>query len=383
MSGQRAWRSGAENTQAVEVHSPFIQDYIERRDRQRELRAWTTAGDDSYSSAWSRTTTWGNRGRPIAEVEVQYQDAAPDGQGGFYYTVGFGVVGGMFHQNAAGEERRLFHRDRFTCDGLAYQAGAKRFVAALGGEEGTTHLVLMDENGRMTRQLTEGDCSDARPSWDPARPDTVLYQSSGLARQANGRVHHGTGEAMELDLDKGEITPLWRREGMDVLLPRRDGQGRLYALIRPSGSAPVSMAEQARRVVRMPWVFAQAVFGFANAFTTMFAQKPLWKAGGPEEMVDAAPTIRILGKQLETKALRKRGGKNAGECASLAPGSWQLWRRDPDGSERKIAGRVSWYALGADGTPYYSTGLAIHAVRAGGEETVYEGPLIESFMLLQ
>lgn len=385
MSGQRAWRGGDKGTTAKEVHSPFIQDYIERRERQRNLRSWTTGsggGGEDYGSTWSRSMIWGNRGRPIAEVEAEYQDVAPDGAGGFYYAVGFGVVGGLFHQNAKGDERRLFHRERFICDGLAFQPDSRRFVAAFGGDHGATHLVLLDENGRMTQGLTEGECRDARPSWDPAQPDTVLYQTSGMARRPDGRREYGPWEAMELNLASGEVTPLWRRDGMDVLLPRSDGQGRLYALMRPSGDAPVSLWAYARGVVHMPWIFAQAVFGFASAFTSVFAHKPLWKAGGPPGQVDAAPSIRILGKQLETKALQTRNKGQATARASLAPESWQLWRRDPDGSEHRIASRVSWFGLDASGTPYYTTGMAIHAYRDGGEETVYEGPLIESFIPL-
>lgn len=383
MSGQRAWRCGAEGSRPEEVQSPFIQDYIERRERQGQFRAWRTGGDGDYASELGRTMTWGRQGRPIAAVEVQYLDAAPDGQGGFYYAVGFGPVGGLFHQNASGEERRLFHREKFTCEGLAFQATSRQFVAALGSEHGMTHLVLLDENGRQTRRLTEGDCNDARPAWDPTRPGRVLYQSSGMARRSDGWAEHGAWEAMELNLEKGEITPLWSREGMDVLLPRRDRRGRLYALIRPSRGAPLSLAEYGRRLALMPVIFAQAVFGFANAFTYMFARKPLWKAGGPAEKVEVAPTIRILGRQLETKALQERGGKNAAARSALAPESWQLWRRDPDGSEHKIANSVSWFALDDNDTPHYTTGLAIHAHRDGNEETVYEGSLVESFVPLR
>ena len=380
MAGQRAWRGNGSKGKSEEVHSPFIRDYIERRERQRDLRAWTSGGDD-HPSAFGRSMTWGGRGLPIEEVEVQYQDAAPDGQGGFYYAVNFGRVGGLFHQNARGDERRLFHRDSFVCDGMAFQPGNNRFVVAFGGDHGMTYLALLDENGRQDQWLTEGDCADARPSWDPARPNVVLYQTSGLARGAGGRVVRAPWEVMELDLDKGETTPLWRRDGIDMLLPRRDGAGRLYALARPNGSAPVSLLEYARGVVSIPWVLAQAVFGFANAFSYMFAQKPLWRAGGPEEKVDSPPAVRVLGKQLETAALQS-GKKKGGGQPSLAPSSWQLWRRDPDGSEHRLADGVSWFALGADGTPYYSTGLAIHACRENGVETVYEGTLMEAFMPL-
>lgn len=384
MSGQRAWRSGAGKNGAEEVHSPFISDYIDRRERQGNFRAWTAGGgeDGGYASTWSRSLIWGGRARPVAPVEAQYEDVTADGAGGFYYAVNFGVVGGLFHQNPAGEERRLFHRERFRCDGLAFQPAERRFAAALDND-GPTHIALLDENGRQTRWLTEGDCVDARPSWDPARPDTVLYQTCGMARRADGRAEFSPWEIMELSVDKGEIVPLWRREGMDVMLPRRDGRGRLYALVRPHGDAPLSWWEFLKRVALMPWILAQAVFGFVNAFTTLFAQKPLWKAGGPLEKVDTAPTIRVLGKQLETEALRRRKEKNPGESPSLAPASWQLWRRDPDGSEHKLAENVSWFALDGEGTPYYTTGLAIHALVDGAKRTVYEGPLIESFVSLK
>lgn len=382
MAGQRAWRNDAKGGETEEIHSPFIQDYIERRERQRELRAWTTAGDDGASGSWARTMTWGKRGVPIASVEVRHQDATSDGGDGFYYAVNFGAVGGLFHQNGAGEERRLFHRERFACEGLSFQPATRRFAAAFGGD-GATHIVLLDENGKQIRWLTEGDCHDAYPAWDPVRPDVVLYQTSGMARRSDGWAEHGTWEAMELDVEKGTLASLWRREDTDVLLPRRDSQGRLYALIRPSGSSPVPWWEYARQAALVPWIFAQAMFGFASAFTSMFARKPLWKAGGSAERVEAAPPIRILGKQLETRALQDRNRRNAAERPSLAPESWQLWRRDPDGGERKIATHVSWYALGADDTPYYSTGLAIHAYREGKEDTVYEGALVESFIPLQ
>lgn len=382
MSGQRAWRSGAAGKAAEEVISPFIQDYIERRERQRELRAWTAEGSGDHASSWSRTMTWGGRGRPIAEVDVQYQDAAADGQGGFYSVVNFGAVGGLFHQNAAGEERRLFHRERFFCDGIDFQADRRRFVVALGGENGATHLALLDENGKQVQWLTEGDSYDARPAWDPAHPDVVVYQTSGMARRADGGVAFSPWEAAELDMGTGDITHPWSREGMDVLLPRRDRQGRLYALLRPAGGAPAPLWEYAQRIALMPVIFAQGVFGFANAFTSIFARKPLWKAGGPPERVDAAPAVRILGRQLETKVLRDQGKARSSGRTSLAPKSWELWRRDPDGGEHRLASGVSWFTLGADDTPLYSTGLAIHARRDDGEETVYQGPLVESFVAL-
>ena len=382
MSNRRIWRSNAANNKPDEIHSPFIQDYIERRDRQRDFRSWTSdRGENGHPSMWSKNLTWGNRGRPIPEVHVQFQDAAPDGEGGYYFTVNFGVVGGLFHHNAQGEERRLFHRERFRCDGLAYQPAGKRFAAAFGAEDGTTHICLLDENGREVRWLTEGDSNDAFPAWDPSRPGTILYQASGLAHRPEGWAEYGAWEAMELNLEKGELSTLWRRDGMDVLLPRRDARGNLYALIRPSGDAPVPWWETARRVALVPWVFVQGVFGFANAFTSMFAQKPLWRAGGPPGKVDSAPAIRVLGKRLETRVLEENG-KVPVERRYLAPASWQLWRRDLEGVESMVADHVSWFALSPDGTPYYTTGLAIHALKNEEIEIVYRGSLIESFMPL-
>ena len=58
--------------------------------------------------------------------------------------------------------------------------------------------------------LGSGDSVDCAPAWIPGAPKRLLFQSSGLARNAEGYiVAQGPASIQKLDMESGSVTPIF------------------------------------------------------------------------------------------------------------------------------------------------------------------------------
>ncbi len=71
---------------------------------------------------------------------------------------------------AAGEERRLFHKNDFYTDGLDFSPERAELVCAVAEEDGAVNVNLYNDEGRYKNVLTGGDSRDTHPRSAERKP---------------------------------------------------------------------------------------------------------------------------------------------------------------------------------------------------------------------
>ncbi|MGC4030361.1 MAG: hypothetical protein QM754_01250 [Tepidisphaeraceae bacterium] len=300
-------------------------------------------------AGWNLT---GNRfgfGLPaIAETRQIHFSGVASAGADLIYTLWTDTVGGLFeYQTGDGFERRLYHRNQFRAGDVQRHPGSGRLAMSLAADAGTVRLGITEPDGRKLRTVTEGDAIDQAPSWVEGQPETLVYQSAGIGRNASGFYAGQSSFAIyRLDLTTGNNDELLVDERHDLLLPRQRADGTLYYIRRPFQGVPrASPWRLLRDILLFPIGVVLAIVHFLNFFSLMFRQKPLITSGGPPSHGQDPKFLMLYGRVIQAdKLLRKRV-----DTSPLVPADWQLIRRSPGGAETVLAKGVGSYDFVQDG----------------------------------
>lgn len=336
-----------------EFVSPFAQEKLEQDLKNHANNAWKyKESDDSQQAMVSRGMLWGGRGAGAKPQRPKATHVVRQGERLYYVLEMTRSNGLFFYDFTRDEENRLFHKEEFAPRGL-FVAPDHTILTTMTAEDHTTHLVELDAQGRLSRQLTSGDCIDEQPFRHGRQ---VYYQSSGVARDASGAFAAvGPTAINRLDLDSGEITTVLAAPDYDYLLPRVAADGTVYCIQTPhrkTGDYPLK--DRLLDIVMFPWRMCVAVFAFLNAFSMFFAKKPLRTSGGPPTP-DMDLSHRILHNRVVNlqQTMRHEGKKVA------VPATWKLLRLTAS-TPTVIASNVLWFELDAAGTVVFTDGYGIY-----------------------
>lgn len=349
---------------AREISSPYIQQVVDRVERNKERNAW------KQGTSFQVAAHGGMRDFEGAGAGIQFRSALLYKQRSLLYFLSDNAIGGLFSFDLdTGVEQRLLHRQRLDLSDLQVDASGNRIVACSAGPDGVTNIATLDTEGNQFREVTAGDTIDAAPSWVPGEPDTILYQSAGLARSPQGYVA-ATGHTtiQKLNMRSGSVHTLLESSVHDFLQPRQSADGILYFIRRPYERPGYSAGNILVDTLLFPFRLLRAVFHFLNFFSLMYSRKPLTGAAGPKVQADIKHVI-LKGRRIDAeKALRRENAING--VASLVPRSWELVSRTSQGQETVLATNVANYDLLADGTIIYSNGRAIFTLGRGDRSSV-------------
>jgi hypothetical protein len=352
-----------------QIESPFARELVERALHSRRTTGWKHAPREQQSGVIPTATLWGQRGGDDAPMPVRFQHACRGAdEDTLYYVLAVGPTRGLFRRHL-GEDRevRLFHRNDWECEGLAYSAADQRLLVATRHADGTGHVEVYDEDGNRRGTLTDGECVDAAPAIVPGRSKTIVYQSSGVARHAQSGAVVAQAHACVhlLDWGSGQLQTLLDDPRYDHVAPRMDAQGRLYAIRRPAEKPAHERAGNALSdIVLMPLRLLKAVFGYLNFFSMVYGKEPLRSAGGPRTpaLDQDLGRLWLHGRMIELSKV-KGDPQYAG---NLVPRNWELVRVDGAGqAPQVIAQHVACFDLQPDGRPVYSNGFDIVAAMSG------------------
>lgn len=358
------------NAAPTQIESPFAKELIERAEQSRRNTGWKHAPREEQTGMIPNAALWGNRGGGAGGVMVTrfLHACRGDDEDTIYYVLAVGNTRGLFRRHLADKrEVRLFHRAGWECDGLAYNAADRRLILTSRNDDGTSHVEVYDEDGNRRGALTDGDCVDAAPSLVPGRAKTIVYQSSGVARnQQHGHlVALGHACVHMLDYGSGQLQTLIDNPRYDFVAPRMDAQGRLYAIRRPVEKPVHERAGSALTdTLLMPFRLLKAVFGYLNFFSMVYGKEPLRSAGGPRspELDQDLGRLWLHGRMIELSKVKsdpQYGGK-------LVPRSWELVRIAPASAQPEvIAQHVACFDLRADGSVVYSNGFDVFELTGG------------------
>jgi hypothetical protein len=357
-NGELTYSTGPEGKE-IAYRSEFIKEKEELIARNEKFSGWKHAAEeDDQAGMVSRGMLWGGRRQRLEIPKIV------DGQqveNGFYFIIRMTRASGLFFYNPArDEEIRHFHREHFNPRGFC--VAGETLVAAIEDEDHTRHICRFDLNGRDPVSLTSGDALDEHPSIHGGQ---VVYSSAGIARDQNGVPAKLAPRAIcEVSVDGSSHRVLRESPTYDYILPKRDPEGRLYAIRMPYVQASYGFVQFVKDVALFPINLAIAIMGFLNVFSIMFGKRPIVPSGGPRvEAQDLRKKMihaRIVNIQSESK---KAGFRVA------APSTWVLVRIDQE-QDTVLDNHVVGFAFDRDGTLLVNKGYHISALAA--KQTVHQ-----------
>jgi hypothetical protein len=349
---------------AQEISSPYIQQVVDRLERSKERNAW------KQGTSFQVAAHGGVRDFEGAGAGIRFSSAILHKDRALLYFLTDDAIGGLFSFDLdTGVEQRLLHKQKLALSDLQLDASGSRIVATSAGPDGISNIATLDIEGNQFREMTAGDTLDAAPAWVAGEPDTIVYQSAGLARSPQGYVA-ATGHTtiQKLNMRTGSIQTVLESGTHDFLHPRIGADGVLHFIRRPYETANYSAGNILLDTLLFPFRLLRAVFHFLNFFSLMYSRKPLTGAAGPKVQADIKHII-LKGRHIDAeKALRQENAING--VASLVPRSWELVARTQQGQETVLATNVASYDLLANGSIIYSNGRAMFKLGNGSQAGV-------------
>lgn len=374
-----------DGAEPVEIESPFAREAIERASARSHRNAWKGQGREE-AGMFNAGIVWGKQagGNDRQDHPVIRSVVRGPADHELLYALAMSASSGLFRYNLeTRDEMRLFHRQDFDGCGLSCHRPTAQVIIGSRNDDHLGKLELYEEATRRRQRLTDGDGHDSNPAQDPNAPHLVYFQSSGVARDEQGRVVAlGPAAIHRLDTQTGAMETLLEDDHWDYLQPKVDAAGALYFIRRPHGGRDeLPAGQKLKAFVMIPFNIAAGIFGFLDAFTRMFAKRSLRPAGGGKDLPQTRSryaTFHDTTLALE-KVLNKRGEFD--DSLHLVPASWELVRRDKNGDETVLAKRVVAYDLGPNGELLYSDGLRIWQ---GGEspQKLFQGRIVQSVVIV-
>lgn len=309
---------------------------------------------------------------PGAQVQpYRITGLASAGTGGdWIYALNTGSVGGIFtHHGGDRSETRWFHHLNVEFSDLALHPSEPWVAFSQISDQGAAHLGITDPTGLQLQTVTEGDSRDEAPSWVPGVGKTLVFQSAGIGRTADGAVGGLSPYHLQrLDLQSGELQTVLDDPNHDLLLPRIDIAGNLWYVRRPYRKVePARWGQLALDVLLFPLRLLWALVSFLNVFSQLFSGKPLITAG-PIRKEGPEPTgLQLYGLWIDAQKAEKEASR--GRPAALVPSTWKLIRRSPEGREEIWAESVISYDLTSTNEPIHTDGSAIYHTPRPGAST--------------
>ncbi len=343
----------AGSRQIEEIHSPYVQEMIDRMNRKKQMHGW------KQNTSLSQSFVGQGGAASNDQVELQVVSAQFCSNNKLIYFMKDSHVGGLFEYDAdTKNERRLLHKQKLFLENLSVNTDDGKIVCSEHHTNGIANIVVLDNEGNDYKQLTEGDTVDSSPTWIPGNEKSILYQSSGLARSEDGYViAHGPASIKMLDLANNDVVSVLEDPATDFMQPKVDRQENLYFIRRPYEAQQYGGVNVLLDAILFPFRLLRAVFHYLNFFSLMYSRKPLTSASGPRVEADIKDML-IKGKRIDAeKALRKESRING--IPSLVPRSWQLVKRTKNGTETILATNVASFDITSEDVILYSNGYAV------------------------
>ncbi len=381
--GKLFFKQGDMAVQQIDSH--FGQDIVNRAIQRHQKKEWKTGGQQGQGSPFSGRMLWGVDDIDPLNLRVNITGVARGKQAEtFFFVLDTNYVGGLFHYDWANyRERRIFHKEGFHVQDLDKHPESDLIACIQDLPNGISNVGII--RGHSVRPVTEGDSIDGAPSWIPGEEQELVFQSAGVARNAQGQaVGIGPFVIQKLELKDGTLTTLLDDPDYDFLLPHLRTNGDFYFIRRPyeaPGRQKFSIREFFGDILLFPYRILRALIHFLNFFSLTFSKKPLITADGPKMNVDQQ-NLMLWGKMVDAQKALRENAKDQ-EIPPLVPPSWELVRRSPSGDESVLAKSVVAFDIDDEGHIAYTNGSGVYQLDDGGKPRLLaRGHLIENLVLV-
>lgn len=256
--------------------------------------------------------------------------------GALLYSMETDAVSGIFLVDAEGVETRLFHTADFRVRHATLHPDGGTLAATAFHKDGMrSNIAVLPVQGTDFTEVTEGDSFDQVPRWVPGARRRLVFQSSGIGRDAAGRFAGiGPCAVQQLDLDSGELDDIASENGRDLLQPCQSEDGSLYYIRKPyeTGIRDTTLLGSFKDAAMFPFRLARAVFLYFNVFSMMYSGKPLvTQRGAVQKHLD--PRQAFIYGNLSRAQM---GAQQEDDSPGRVPSSWN-W----SGAVRAASARFS------------------------------------------
>ncbi len=353
--------------------SDYITNYYTVTQKSNDSLEWKTSG---YGAAF-RGETQGPRGE---EKDAAYiNSVACLSESEILYSFSVNNMSGLYKKNFALEkdsESHVIHSNTTEFLGVDYNEKTESAIASIKTDAVCANLALIDINSGDYRAVTGGDSKDSNPSFSVFKPNTVLYDTSGVGRDYGGRfVKYAPAKLAALDLDGMKITELYGDDKYSYVCPKDDKNGNLYCIRRP-------IKEKKKRnlfidILLIPWRILQAIYYFLESFVMLFTGKTFTeKTENPTKgRSRTSRQILIDGNLIEADKEYRRNQRNKDKLAGFVPLSWQLVKIS-NGAVEVIKKGISAFDVENDGSVICANGRHVLRIKDGKTEKTADGSAI-------
>ena len=354
-----------EEQQEREYESDYLTHYIRSSTQISDKNAWKEKG---FGAAFRGVSSGDSTDRKI-EASVN-GIALADGQD-FFYSITVDNMSGIFRKNMSAErdsETHVIHSSDMEFYDLDYCAGSNLLAASVKNDPYSQNIALFDLCQGDYSILTDGDSLDRHPRFSQSAANTILFDSCGIGRDSSGNfVEYGPSSLYRLDTMTNNIEEIISAENRSLVCPKDDAQGNLYYIERPAKireKKPNIFIE----VLLIPFKLIYAIYRFLESFTMLFTGKTFTsKSSGDNPAKNKSEReIFFEGNLIEAEKNLKKNRKRREKFPGIAPDSWKLLRRTPDGSIQTMMNGVISFDVDADGNVLYTNGKNVLLIKKDG-----------------
>ncbi|ELW89029.1 MULTISPECIES: hypothetical protein [Acinetobacter] len=256
-------------------------------------------------------------------------------------------------------EGLILRKNDFVVQDMAYDEAKKRLALSVNSNGYERHICILPLDANRTQYLTEGDCQDSNPCFDPQDTMQLYYDSCGLA-YGEHRIAYSPKEIYHLDMGTGELQTVASDPKFDFFKPKMDSLGNLYFIKRPysrdgSHHSPVTTIKD---IIFAPFKIIRAIVGWLDFFTQRYTGESLKTTSGnnpAKSQQKSEEELFVEGNLIKAQQNLERNQKSGEKYPGMIPKSWELVKMSPTGEMTTLKRGVMSFAL-KDDTIFYSNG---------------------------
>lgn len=346
----------ADDFSQKELESEYLNHYIKSSTQINDKNAWKNRG---FGASFRSDEANDDQAKKNIQAAVNGIALAEDGE--FFYSITVNEMSGIFRKSitaAKDSETHVIHASDMEFYDVDYSRKSRLLAASLKSDSFAQNIALFDLQQGDYHILTDGDSMDRHPYFSQSRPNTVLFDSSGIGRDSSGNfVEYGPASLYRIDTLTNQIEELASREGVSFVCPKDDVEGNLYYIERPAKykeKKPNILLE----ILLIPFKIIYAIYRFLEAFTMLFTGKTFTSntSGNNPAKNRNERDIFIEGNLIEAEKNLKKSRKRGEKFPGIAPQSWKLMLRRPDGESETLMNGVIAFDLDDEGNLIFTNG---------------------------
>lgn len=281
-------------------------------------------------------------------------------------------------------EGLILRKNDFVVQDMAYDSVKNRLALSVNSDGYERHICILPLDANRTQFLTEGDCQDSNPCFDP-RDSMQLYYDSGGLGYGEYRVGFSPKEICHLDMGTGDLDVVISDPKFDFFKPKLDSSGNLYFIKRPytHGDQRESPVTTLKDIVFAPFKIIRAIVGWLDFFTQRYTGESLKTTSGnnpAKSQQKSEEELFVEGNLIKAQQNLERNQKLGEKYPGMIPNSWELVKRSPSGNMTVLKKGVMSYAI-KDDQIFYSNGkYLVEILPDQSEKLLLEAKLISKIM---